>query len=43
MKDGDVFVLLDQILEAARLAAVYVEGMSEVSFSPTNARNRRSP
>lgn len=32
MKDGDVFVLLDQILEAARLAAVYVEGMSEDEF-----------
>jgi len=28
MKDGDVFVLLDQILEAARLAAFYVEGMT---------------
>lgn len=32
MKDGDVFVLLDQILEAARLATSYVEGMTEDGF-----------
>ncbi len=32
MKGGDVFVLLDQILEAARLATSYVDGMTEDGF-----------
>ena len=32
MKDGDVFVLLDQILEAARLATSYVVDMTEDDF-----------
>ncbi len=32
MKGGDVFVLLDQILEAARLARSYVDGMTEDGF-----------
>jgi uncharacterized protein with HEPN domain len=32
MKDGDVFVFLDQILEATRLATSYVEGMTESDF-----------
>ncbi|MEF3367155.1 hypothetical protein V3H18_11480 [Methylocystis sp. 9N] len=36
MKDGDVFVLLDQILEAARLATSYVEGMTEDAFLADN-------
>jgi uncharacterized protein with HEPN domain len=32
MKDGEIFVFLDQILEAARLATSYVDGMTEDNF-----------
>lgn len=32
MKGGDVFMLLDQNLEAARLATSYVDGMTEDGF-----------
>lgn len=43
MKDGDVFVLLDQILEAARLAAFYLEGMTEDEFRADKRTQQRSP
>ena len=32
MSERDVFLVLDQMLEAARLAASYVDGMQEEEF-----------